>query len=455
MARRAVLASLVLAAVAGHAWANGRPPAAASITFREGNERDVVIGLTFGLAVSHDGGATWAWMCEDAIGYRGMYDPRYAFTASGALFASTLVGLKVMRDGCTFGATPPGSTFVSTEVLSPDGALFYAASQAADPAHGITADFKIYRSTNDGMTFPTVSQPTTTVNWWQTLMVAPSSAMRLYLSGYRYIPNPTGGGTVRQHLLFRSDNGGTVWMSLPITDFVPLTNNSVIDIVGIDRTDPTHVYARVELDDGMMSDTIYRSTDSGMTWKAIRHKSVQIPAFLARANHDLIIGTQSLGAEISQDNGDSWTPLVAPPHMNCLAENSAGEIWACTQNYGYVTVPSDDAGIMKTTDLITWTKVLRYQDLHEAVTCASGTPQRESCAAMWCTVCQQLGCTPSASYGCPVVPEPGTEVAGPPPAKGGCCDSGAGGGSALALGLVVGTLVLRPRRRRETRCPPT
>ena len=33
------------------------------------------------------------------------------------------------------------------------------------------------------------------------------------------------------------------------------------------------------------------------------------------------------------------------------------------------------------------------------------------------------------------------------PSKGGCCDGGAGATGALALGLAVGTLLLRPRRR--------
>jgi hypothetical protein len=131
--------------------------------------------------------------------------------------------------------------------------------------------------------------------------------------------------------------------------------------------------------------------------------------------------------------------------MNCLVENSAGELWACTQNYGVSTVPSDNAGIMKTIDLVNWTKVLRYQDLTEAVTCAAGTIQKDTCVAMWCGYCAQLGCTPAASYACPVQ----TDAPPVPKAGGGCCDSGSGGASGLALGLPVGMVLLRPRPRRR------
>jgi uncharacterized protein (TIGR03382 family) len=449
MAWRTVLACVALVAAPASVLANGRPPATSSITFRRGQENEIAAGLTFGLVVSRDGGQTWAWMCEDAIGYRGMYDPAYAFSTSGALFASTFNGLKVMRDGCTFRGTPAGATFVSTNVFGPNQTFYYTASQAADPPHGIAADFKIYRSTDDGATaLPTAGQPsatlTGTVSWWQTLDVAPLDPQRLYLSGYHYMPNPSGPGTIKDHLLYRSDDGGATWQKLPVTDFVVMPN-SVIKIIGISKSNPDHVYARVELDDNALSDSLYRSTDKGVSWTRINRKGAGIPAFLVRSNGDLIAGTQSLGAEISRDNGDTWTPLVEPPHMNCLAENSAGEIWACTQNYGYTAVPSDNAAIMKTTDLVNWTKVLRYQELTDAAFCPAGTVQRETCASMWCTVCKQLGCAPSAVSNCPVE----AEAPIPPIEKGGCCNSGEGGTGALALGLAVGTLVLRPRRRRE------
>jgi photosystem II stability/assembly factor-like uncharacterized protein len=450
--RHVVLAAAVIVAGARGAAANGRPPATSSITFRQGNPDHITVGLTFGLILSYDGGKTWAWMCEEAIGYTGIYDPRYAYSASGALFATTFDGLKVVRDRCTFAPMPSGPTFTSLNAIGPDGAFYYAASQIENTASGSLADFKIYKSTDDGATFPISAKPGNPDDsnvWWESLVVAPSNAQRLYVSGYSYMPTEPGGEPVRTQLVFRSDDGAVSWTAMKTTGLAPLTPDSVIQLVGVASSDPSRLYARVKNVDAMEGEAIYLSTDAGETWELINRKEGPIPGFVVRAalnsqgKHDLVIGTQLLGAEVSHDDGKTWTALVDPPHIGCLAESAAGEIWACTQNYSDRFVMSDKAGVMKTTDLTTWTPVLRYQELSEAVTCPAGTLQKDMCAALWCALCDQLGCQPSAAYNCPVPTE------APKPRSGGCCDAAASSGaSVLALALVVGTVVRRPRRRR-------
>lgn len=446
-------AAAALGALAGRADANGRLPATATITFRQGHESDIAVGLTFGLLVSHDGGKTWGWMCEAAVGYGGTYDPVYVYSPSGSLFATTFNGLSVMRNNCTFDATPEGKDFVSASALDPNGAFYYGAAQVTDTKNGLAQDFKIYKSANDLATLPTgvrAADAGDTNVWWQSIEVAPGNPQIVYLSGYRYIPNPNGAGTVRDHLLFRSDNGGTSWNPLAKTGLV-LMPNSVIHIAGIWNNDATHLYARVEFIDNTTTDAIYVSVDSGATWTEIDRAANPFSAFAVRAavnsnvKHDLVDGTPTGGAKVSHDDGKTWTALANAPHVSCLVENAAGELWACTQNYGVGAAASDDAGIMKTTDLASWTKVLRYQDLTDAVACAADTPQAMTCATSWCAVCAQLGCKPSASYACPAASE---AIGGDPPSpgKGGCCDTGSSGGGPLALALVVATVVLRRRR---------
>ena len=97
---RTVLACLLLAGLAGTAGANGRDPYTSTINFQRGNDQHIVAGMTFGVVVSKDGGTTWQWMCEKAVGYAGQYDPDYVYSSSGAVFATTFDGLKVMRDDC-------------------------------------------------------------------------------------------------------------------------------------------------------------------------------------------------------------------------------------------------------------------------------------------------------------------------------------------------------------------
>ncbi|HEX3765586.1 MAG TPA: sialidase family protein, partial [Kofleriaceae bacterium] len=453
-----------LPGLARTASANGRLPATVSITFREGHPDDIVAGLTFGLAISHDGGATWSWMCDDAIGIAGgPYDPIYSYSPAGTLFATTLSGLVVMRDGCAF--NPPGTGFVSATTLGPDGTFYYGASVAGGAA--MPSDFKIYHSADDGMNFPTPTQPdpiTDTNVWWESITVAPSNKQIVYLSGFRYIPVSAGSTEMkRDHLLYRSDDGGASWKDLspvqgfpPFMQSSPLMQNSLIHIVAVASDTPSHLYARVAYIDNMTTDGLYVSTDSGVTWTLMLSQPDRFLTFVARAaknpsteQHDLLTATAKFGTQISHDDGKTWQPLAGAPHINCLSENAAGELWACTQNYGVGQTQSDDAGIMKTTDLSAWTKVLRYQDLLGPVAaCGGDTTQQKTCnqSTLWCGVCAQLGCTPAASYACPSAASE-APVTPPPMSKGGCCDTGSSGGGPLALALSVATLLLRPRRR--------
>jgi hypothetical protein len=481
--RRFVLVAF-LAAAPGFvldAAANGRPPAASTIHFRQGHETDIVVGLTFGLVVSHDGGTSWQWMCEKAVGYGGMYDPDYAYTPTGAIFATTFDGLKVSRDGCTFAATPPGMTFVSQVEVGPDHAVYYAAADSNAP------DSKIYKSTDDGVTFPQSASPGMAGDWWQTLIVAPSDANRVYLSGYRFVrvcnpmsPTPymtcttdpmcmdTGHPNgkcegMKQWLLFKSANGGSSFTPLPgnllfsgNTTTVGLTTSTTsgIDFLGVDHANPNILYARVTLENGTtVGDGLYKiDTSTGTTWTPILKKADGL-FFIARQNGDLVAATQTLGAFKSTNQGASWTDLASAPHINCLAENAAGEVWVCTQNYGNPpNVPSDGYGLMKSTDLATWTGVLRFQDITGPVTCAAGTAQQDMCvgdpiSGVWCGLRQQLGITANP-VSCAVAEGAPADDSAATKKPAGCCDSASGGGAAAGVlgGVVAGMLLLRRRR---------
>src|SRR5262249_15560745 len=195
------------------------------------------------------------------------------------------------------------------------------------------------RSCNDGMTFPVSDEPAMPNDWWQSVVIAPSNPLRVYLSGYRFA-NQT-----KTFLLFRSDDGGKTFQTLPTTGFTTMMN-STIEIAGVSKTNPDAVFARVTLEDNNRSTGFYRSTTAGASWQRVKGPP-NAGSLLVRGNGDLVIGTKIDGSFKSVDNGANWTPLGNPPHINCLVENSAGEVWACTQNYGVQSTPSDGFGIMK------------------------------------------------------------------------------------------------------------
>ena len=445
---RAVLIQfLAVVALTMTARANGRPPDTSTINFRQGNNQFIAAGMTFGVIFSKDGGATWQWMCEKAVKYGGMYDPDYAYSPTGALFATTFDGVLVNRDGCKFDLTSMNKKFISAVTLGPDGAVFMAAADVPDGVSSL-GDSAIYRSNDNGMTWPVSATPGMINDWWSGLEVAPSNKDRVYLSGFRLNLG------VRTHLMFRSSDGGVSYSPIP-TNTLVTGENSTIEIVGIKRDNADVVYVRVTVPTGDTGDAIYRSLDAGQTWTKILEKPEPI-SFVVRANGDLVAGTPGSGSfmSTSASNGDVWTQLVNPPHINCIVENSAGEVWACTKNFGSNTVPSDDAGIMKTTDLVTWTKVLRFQDIQAPVDCPVGTEQRDQCVddqpSTWCGLRRQLDLA-SDPTSCPALVDapPDAVNVNVPKGGGGCCDASAGGPITLASAMLVGVMLVR--RRRYTR----
>lgn len=445
------------------ALANGRAPNTSTINFRRGSGQDIAAGLTFGVVLSHDGGATWHWMCEKAVLYGGMYDPDYVYTAAGPILATTFDGALVNRDGCVFTPTSFGKKFFASITQASDGTIYMAAADVPD-GMGSVGDAKIYKSTDNGMTFPTSATAGQINDWYNSIEVAPSDPNRVYVSAYRL-----GTGGTRTFQIYKSTDAGATFTPVNSTAFTT-SDNTTIDIVGIKATAPDTLFVRVSLPNGILGDAIWRSDDAGATWTKIFEKQDNI-SFVARANGDLVAATRLLGTSVARGpTNATWESTPNAPHINCLVESPGGVLWACTQNYGVMQIPTDDAGIMKTTDLTAWTKVLRYQEISGPVDCAAGTRQHDQCVydcldmvyndnpancpnstpRAWCILKNQLGIT-STVIDCPaaVADAAPDAITVNPKNSGGCCDAGdtstGAGASILGIGIVL--LVWRPRRR--------
>lgn len=432
--RAALLATLVMA---GPAHGNGRFPASSSIDFQPGRPDHIAVGVTFGLLVSRDGGATWRWDCEAAIGFEGTYDPIYLWSASGALFASTFTGLKVARDPCGWQAVPGpvGTADVTALAIGGDGAIWAAVSDLAGGA-------AIYRSDDDGGSFAASALPGQVGDVWHTIAVAPDDPRRVYVSGRRMVAGaPT-------RVLARSRDGGASWVELP-TDALVGTATSELLVAAIDPRDPDHVYAIVtDVGPGLRT-ALYRTTDAGATppagptWARVLEVPTRINGVVVRTTGEVLAITPAMGLYRAPDRAAAFA-LVPGVTLDgrCLRERADGTLWMCTNN-----LPPDRATLHVAAEPTTWTPRLAFAGLTGPTRCADGTVQHDTCeATLWCGLRENLAIV-ADDTGCVAPPDAGPDAAGGPRGAGGCCTVGGGPGGELAV-IVLG---LRRRRRQRAR----
>ena len=448
------LAIAIIAATAATAHANGRPPEPTALHFAPNNDTDIYLQVTFGMLESHDAGATWRWVCEEAIGYTGNYDPDYAVSSSGALYATTFDGLKILRDGCQFENTSFGPIMFTQVANDPTGGKVYAC--ASDPAMNA---HQCYVTSNDGTSWTPIGTGLSGNEvWWTAMEIAPSNPQIIYLAGYYF---PATGNTIQT--LYRTVNGGTTWTPISTAAFTTTHNSKIYLAVSPD--DPNFLLAEVLDPMTGLSNAIWRSADGGTSWKQVAIYSDYVDGFVIRkysgaavqasTNAQVVLGTRTSGMWVSNDGGQTFSELTKPPadggtaiQTRCMAERN-GTLWACGDN-----LPPDSMALGKSSTADNWTKVLQFKDIAGTLSCVKGTIEEDTCDQMrWCGLRNQLGivanptnCQSIAADGPPMdgVPPDGNGTTKPPK---GCCDAGGSpAGAAFITGLVMVPLMRRRRR---------
>ncbi len=433
----ALAIACALPAPAAHA--NGRPPVTNGVTFGPNDPQSIYVRATFGLLISRDAGCSFRWVCEQAIGYGGTYDPKYAVAADGTLFATTFDGLRVSRDGgCSFSTAtaelPAGSPgriadlWVDALDLGPTGEVWVATAEG-----GQSND--VYSSTDNGVTFASrgLASP---VTFWKSVAVAPSDAMRVYAAGYQLSPAPAA------HL--RSTmNGGVTWTEAPLTG-VQLAGTPLVTIGAIDPGDPQHVFLISSAANGPEGDRLYRSIDGGTTFAEVLATTQPITNVVVRdAMTVLVVSGQ--GTFRSGDGGATFGSPATSPKLACLGKRPDGTLIGCAPNWD-----PDFMAVGRSDDAMQWQKIFRFVELAGPLACPAGTPGRDICdQQLWPGIKAQFGAAGPAC-GAPVDgPADGAE----PPGSGGCCDAGRSPplGSGLLAMLVAFRIGLGRTRTRGTR----
>jgi photosystem II stability/assembly factor-like uncharacterized protein len=420
-------------AVPSAARGNGRPAATVDVHVPAQGLDLLVTPATFGLLLSSDQGASFHWVCEDALGYGGTFDPDYEIGDDGAMYATSFDGLRRSTDGgCTWPSVGPFSAdLIVNDVMIASGGEVWAAAASAS-LNGV------YRSA-DGENFTRTSLERER-SIWLSVRVADSDTNRAYVGGFQF-PDPDplvdGGASTTQPVLYRTLDGGTNWEELGTSELEFGSTPRPL-VVGILPTEPDVLFVRSEQAINGAGDILYRSSDGGLSFSEVLRMDGRMRAFLVRRDGTTVIaGTADAGVMISTDAGSTWSPAPSEPRMACIAETDSGELFSCGANG-----EPDFYALGRSADAASWEKVFRFADIVGPLECAAGTVQTDTCAALWPDVAAMLGIGGFGDSG------PGGSLAdagsqGPSP-KGclGCNSSGS-----VALFVLIPVLGRRRRRR--------
>ncbi len=325
----ALAAALSLAAASSASQANGRFPTAQHVVVGPGPSSDVIaLRTTFGLLLSRNGGRTFAWMCEEGLYYPLVpafnYDAPIEVTAGGTVLYAYEEGLRTTFDACKHDEVESvRGRFFADLTTTPAGTVAYAIEGAQS---GVNAVFR-----GDTMTgaFRRVGDGVAGVAF-DTIEVAPSDPMRLYLTGRReegFAP-----------VFFRSDDGGATMRALT-------GDGGTYDslwVSGVDPTNPDVVFVRAAAGLGT---ELLRSRDGGMRFERVAMARDPMLGFaISDDGRTVWYGSIAEGLQRSDDGGETFRQ-VNPLPVLCLRQH-AGTLWACSDwiNQPFALGRSSDGG---------------------------------------------------------------------------------------------------------------
>jgi photosystem II stability/assembly factor-like uncharacterized protein len=364
--------------VAGEARANGRFPASSAVVFSPADGARVMVRTTFGLLVTRDGGESWGWICERAIGFSGPEDPSYVVTKSGAIVAGLFDGLRVSRDGgCTWSAVKTdGSVFVDVTSRADGAIVALASSYDRHGDGGSLYKTQLWISTDDARSFTALGPRFDEALLGETVEVAASDPARLYVSAVR------GDGAGRTGSVLVSTDGGKTWTErrsmLAPNELAPF-------IAAVDPKRADRIYIRTSA--APESPTrLVMSDDAGKTYRTL----------LAAKGPLLGFALSPDGASVSAggpDDGLYAGPADAPalvqvsgPKLRIQCLGQRGDVlWACSSEAGgFVAGTSPNGGT-------SFDARLHLRDITGPIACAEGSSVAKECGVDWLKLKGELG----------------------------------------------------------------
>ncbi len=359
--------------IPGPAAAHGRLPATNGITFDRADDAHLVVRTTFGLLVSNDAGATFRWVCPDALGdaVAGRLllteDPAVAITEDGTIVAGFVAGIAHdSGGGCAFEESAGDLAVIVDVAIDPDDASrVYALTGRGGAPNGL------YASDDHGRAFTAIDADVDEVVF-NSLAISRTVGERIYLAG---APD----GSLTEAFVYASRDRGRSFDKMP---FALDADAQGVHLLGVDPSAPEIVYARIDglvLDETLGSsrkadDRLARSDDGGATWTTV----LTMRSIFGFATDERDSGTVWAGGDgglyRSTDRGVTFTQVDRFLSVRCLAHR-ADALYVCADEF------ADGYSIGRSTnDGTSFSPLLSFRDVKGIVECADEpSPTRSSC----------------------------------------------------------------------------
>lgn len=366
------------------AHANGRFPASNAVVFDPHDPKTIYTRTTFGLLVTHDGGVSWRWICERAIGFSGMEDPSYVVTPTGTLVAGTFSGVSVSRDrGCSFTFVGErGTNVLADATIRANGEIVGISSLyrkggesgSAEAGQGAALfDDHLVVSNDDARSFSVTGgriDPTLLV---ESIEIAASDPARLYMTAVR------GEGKARTAAFVVSTDRGASWKEHAF----PLSAGETAPFVAaVDPKNADRVYVRTAGAVESISRLLV-TDDAGSSWRRVFESPSPLLGFaLSEDGGRVYVGARE-GVSVATTDAFSFTK-GAPVETQCLGLTGT-MLWACsTERSGFVIGTSRNGG--KSFDA-----KLRFEDIGGPLECPEESSVAKECSAEWPKLRRELG----------------------------------------------------------------
>jgi hypothetical protein len=369
----------------------------------------LVLRTTFGFVVSRDGGGSWRWICETAVGYQDI-EPGIGVADGGAILAA--IGPGVSRgssDACDFGLTLEAGSFGMDLSVQRDAPLRVVAVLHRADVMGS----EVWQSIDGGARWSPVSGALPSGFFASTTDIARSEPERIYVAGMQDGAMP---------MLARSIDGGDSWTMLAISGLAA-------EVPYLAAVDPAgRVYVRSDGDPGRL----LVSDDGGDSWSTPFMGTAPLRGFaLSPDGSKVLIGD---GTGIWRADATTLAfEKISDVLVECLTWAERG-VYACANQSlsGFFVGLSADEGA-------TFESLLSMYCIEGPLSCPPGTSVADTCPPLWPNVASQLltwkcdggggGAQASSSSGAG-----GAGTGGASEPTGGDCSCRLGGGKGWGVG---------------------